>query len=232
MARGFFCGGGRGRWLGLALLLLSGLLLLAAGCATKDVRVKRATEIPAFRRVAVMPFDVTFCRRCADSYPTCRPVGDRIVCDRIKNDIGYRLALSLAREIAIYGKYEVVEPEAAARVLPLVGQVPLREIGRRLGVEMIIFGSVFRYLERIGGPMSVKRPASIYFEVTMHDARTGRKVWYAVFDQTQKSLSADITNLRNFMRGGGRWLTADEFAEVGIAQMVERFPGLIGMKVH
>ncbi len=214
---------------GLLCLLLGGLL---SGCATKDVRVKEIGQIPAFKRVAVMPFDVTFCRSCSDSYPTCRPVGNRIVCDRVSNNIGFQLALSLAREIAIYGKYDVVEPEAAVRVLPLVGQVPMAEIGRRLGVEMLIFGTVMRYQERIGGPMSVQRPASVYFEVSLVDTKTGKTVWYAVFDQTQKSLSDDITNFRNFVRGGGKWLTAAEFAEVGIAQMIERFPGLEGMKIH
>ena len=214
---------------GLFCLLLCGLL---AGCATKDVKIKQVNRIPPFKRVAVMPFDVTFCRNCSDSYPTCRPVGNRIVCDRVSNNVGYQLALSVAREIAIYGKYDVVEPKAAARVLPLVGQVPMAEIGRRLGVEMLIFGTVMRYQERVGGPMSAQRPASVYFEVSLITAATGKTVWYAVFDQTQKSLSDDITNFRNFVRGGGKWLTAAEFAEVGIAQMIERFPGLEGMKIH
>jgi len=214
---------------GLGCLLFFSLL---AGCTTKDVKIQRLNQVPPFRRVAVMPFDVTFCRSCSDSYPTCRPVGNRIVCDRVSNNIGYQLALSVAREIAIYGKYDVVEPEVAARVLPLVGQVPMSEIGRRLGVEMLIFGTVMRYQERVGGPMSAQRPASVYLEVSLIDVKTGKTVWYAVFDQTQKSLSADITNFRNFVRGGGKWLTAAEFAEVGIAQMIERFPGLEGMKIH
>ena len=208
-------------------MLLSVLFLISA-CATKDVRVKTIEVIPQFYRVAVMPFDVTNCRTCVESYPSCRPVGGQIVCDQISSGIGFDLALSLAREIAIYGKYEVLEPLATSRVLPLVGQVPMTEIGRRLGVDVLVFGVINRFQERVGGPMSVRSPASVYFEISMVDARSGRKVWYAVFDQTQKSLSDDITNLRNFMRGGGKWLTAREFADVGIAEMVEKFPGLQG----
>ena len=163
------------------------LLLLVSACTTKDVRVKIIEEIPRFDRVAVMPFNVTNCRTCVESYPSCRPVGGQIVCDQISSGVGFDLALSLAREIAIYGKYEVLEPQAASRVLPLVGQVPMSEIGRRLGVDVLVFGAVNRFQERVGGPMSVRSPASVYFEISMVDARSGRNVWYAVFDQTQKS---------------------------------------------
>lgn len=202
------------------------LLALLAACGTKDVRTQVVETVPPFQRLAVLPFNVTNCATCNQAYPSCRPVGNQIVCDQIVSDIGYELAHSLAREIAIYGVYEVIEPEAAARVLPLIGKVPLTEIGRRLGVEVLLFGNVNRFQERVGGPMSVQKPASVYFEVVMVDARSGRKAWYAVFDQEQKSLSDDITNLRNFVRGGGKWLSAREFADVGIAELVEKFPGL------
>ena len=211
----------------ISLLVLLTLFLFSA-CASKDVRVKELEAIPQFYRVAVLPFNVTNCRTCVESYPSCRPVGGQIVCDQIKSGVGFDLAHSLAREIAIYGKYEVVEPQSAARVLPMLGQVSMIEIGQQLGVEVLVFGVINRYKERVGGPMSVQSPASVYFEITVVDARSGRKVWYAVFDQTQKSLSDDITNLRNFMRGGGKWLTAKEFADIGIAELVEQFPGLQG----
>lgn len=210
-----------------AVIFLSALFLFSA-CATKDVRVKTIEEIPPFKRVAVMPFNVTNCRTCVESYPSCRPVGGQIVCDQISSGIGFDMALSLAREIAIYGKYEVVEPQAAARVLPMIGQVPMTEIGQRLGVDVLVFGVINRYRERVGGPMSVRSPASVYFEISLVDTRSGRTAWYAVFDQTQKSLSDDITNIKNFMRGGGKWLTAREFADVGIAEIIEQFPGLKG----
>ncbi len=207
------------------LILLLTVFLLTA-CTTKDVKVKTLADIPQFKRVAVLPFDVSDCQSCGDSFPTCRPVGNRIICDKINSNIGYDLALSLAREIAIYGKYQVVEPQAAARIMPYVGQVPMKEIGQRLGVDVLVFGNVKRFQERIGGPMTAKKPASVYFEVSMIDARNGQKVWYAIFDRTQKSLSDDITNIRNFVRGGGKWLTAREFAEIGIAETIEQFPGL------
>ena len=209
-----------------SLIFLATVILMFSACTSKNVRVKNLAEIPKFNRVAVLPFEVAGCETCVDSFPTCRPQGDRIVCGKINSKVGYDLALSLAREIAIYGKYDVVEPQAAARILPYAGQISIPEMGRRLGVDMIIFGIVNRFHERVGGPMSVKKPASVYFEVSMVDARSGKKVWRAVFDQTQKSFSDDITDVRNFMRGGGKWLTAREFADIGIAETIEQFPGL------
>ncbi len=209
----------------LMSILLAATFLLGA-CLTKNVRVKNLADIPKFKRIAVLPFEVDGCDTCVDSFPTCRPQGNQIVCGKINSKIGYELALSLAREIAIYGKYEVIEPQAASRILPYIGQISIPEMGLRLGVDMIIFGNVNRFNERVGGPMAVKKPASVYFEVSMIDARSGKKVWYAVFDQTQKSFSDDITDVRNFMRGGGKWLTAREFADIGIAETIEQFPGL------
>lgn len=210
----------------LLISILLSITFLFGACSTKNVRVKRPADIPKFKRIAVLPFEVASCETCVDSFPTCRPQGNRIVCGKINSKIGYDLALSLAREIAIYGKYEVIEPQSAARILPYVGQISMTEMGHRLGVDMIIFGNVNRFQERVGGPMAVKQPASVYFEVSMIDARSGKKVWYAVFDQTQKSFSADITDVKNFMRGGGKWLTAREFADIGIAETIEQFPGL------
>ena len=214
-------------WRRLAILLY--LLTLVTACATKDVRVKVIEAVPPFSRVAVLPFKVTNCPTCGESYPTCRPVEGQIICDQVKSSIGFDLALSFAREIAIYGKYEVVEPQTASKALPMLGQVPITDIGRWLGVDILVFGTVNRFQERVGGPRSVDNPASVYFETFIVDARSGHKVWSAVFDQTQKTLSEDITNVRNFVRGGGKWLTAREFADVGIAEMVERFPGLKGI---
>ncbi len=212
------------RWF---FLIFAVAALMFSACSNKNVRVESLAEIPKFSRVAVLPFAVAGCESCVDSFPTCRPQGGRIACGKTNSEIGYDLALSLAREIAIYGKYEVIEPQAAARVLPpYTGQISIPEMGRRLRVDMIIFGIVNRFQERIGGPMSVQRPASVYFEVSMFDTRSGKKVWNAVFDQTQKSFSADITDVRNFMRGGGKWLTAKEFADIGIAETIEQFPGL------
>ncbi len=210
----------------LLISLLISITFMFSACTTKNVRVKNLADIPKFKRVAVLPFEVAGCETCVDSFPTCRPQGNQIVCGKINSKIGYELALSLAREIAIYGKYEVIEPQEASRILPYVGQISIQEMGHRLGVDMIIFGNVNRFHERVGGPMAVQKPASVYFEVSMIDARSGKKVWYAVFDQTQKSFSDDITDVRNFMRGGGKWLTAREFADIGIAETIEQFPGL------
>jgi hypothetical protein len=49
-------------------------------------------------------------------------------------------------------------------------------------------------------------------------------LWKARFDKTQISLSENLFDLQTFLKAKGRWMTADELAEMGLADFVETFP--------
>jgi len=225
----------KGRWLYLCLWLgIFGMLWLMISCSAKKYTIVSPSQdkVPAYGSVAVLPFHVAGGKRNIQAMTSCQLANEQIKCEQVATQIGLQVATSMAREIAIYGLHRVVEPLGALEVIPDLGIVPVRDIGRRLGVDMLIFGTVTRYLERVGGPYGVTRPASVAFEVIMVDARSGRKVWAGKFNHTQKGLSEDLTNLGSFLQGGGKWLTARELADVGIARLVKQLPGLEGKEIH
>lgn len=214
-------------------LLFFVFLLSLLSCANKDTIVSpRLEKVPPFESVGVLPFHLAGGNGNIQTITSCQLAQEQIKCEQVASQIGLQTATSMAREIAIYGLYRVVEPHEALAIIPNLGMVSVRDIGLKLKVDMLIFGTISRYLERVGGPYGVTRPASVAFDVMMVDARTGKKVWAGKFSHTQKGLSEDLTNLGSFLRGGGKWLTASELADVGIARLVRQLPGLEGKEIH
>ena len=46
----------------------------------------------------------------------------------------------------------------------------------------------------------------------------------ARYDKTQMSLSENVLDFQTFLKARGRWMSADELAEIGISEFVETFP--------
>ncbi len=218
---------------GCFCLFVCGLMLCLSSCATKGTLISSSGDkVPTYKSIAVLPFHLAGGNDNIQTMTSCQLSKEQIKCEQVASKIGLLTATSMAREIAIYGLHRVVEPREALAIIPNLGLVPVENIGRKLKVDMLVFGTVTRYLERIGGPYGVTRPASVAFEVVMVDARSGKKVWAGKFSHTQKGLSEDLTNLGSFLRGGGKWLTVRELADVGIARLVQQLPGLKGKEIY
>lgn len=99
-----------------------------------------------------------------------------------------------------------------------------RKAGQKMGADMILVGSVWRYRERTGGPAATWNPASVAFELYLVEVGSGDALWIGGFDETQKSLSENIWDLGTFLERGARWLTANELARYGMRQLVEQIP--------
>jgi hypothetical protein len=87
------------------------------------------------------------------------------------------------------------------------------------GATAVVLGKVTRWREREGSAAGATRPASIAFEVSLHQAPSGRRLWTGRFDETQRSLTEAILRARQYPGGGTRWLTAAEFARWGAAEV-------------
>jgi hypothetical protein len=89
------------------------------------------------------------------------------------------------------------------------------------GATSVVLGEVYRWRERSGEALGTDRPASVGYELSLHEAPSGRRLWSSRFDETQRPLSADVRNLRRYPGGGSRWLTAAELARWGAAAAAE-----------
>ena len=99
----------------------------------------------------------------------------------------------------------------------------LLNVGRALGVDTVMQGHVYRFVERAGSNYSVNSPASITFDVDIIQVADGRLVWSGHFNETQKSLSENLFQLRTFIKRGGRWITAQEMAFNGLEDLLKKF---------
>lgn len=104
----------------------------------------------------------------------------------------------------------------------------LTEVGREIGADGIVAGYLFYYVERKGFDYSAEKPASVAFCVHLIDVKSGVSVWKGVFDKTQSSLMENIFDILPFIKGGGKWLTAEELSREGIKEILKGFPNLKG----
>jgi len=89
------------------------------------------------------------------------------------------------------------------------------------GATSVVLGEVYRWRERSGEALASDRPASVGYELSLHQAPGGRRLWTSRFDETQRPLSADVRNLSRYPGGGSRWLTAAELARWGAGAAAE-----------
>ena len=85
------------------------------------------------------------------------------------------------------------------------------------GATSVVLGEVYRWRERSGEALGTDRPASVGYQMSLHQAPSGRRLWNSRFDETQRPLSDDVRNLGRYPGGGSRWLTAAELARWGAA---------------
>jgi len=100
----------------------------------------------------------------------------------------------------------------------------LQQIGQRFSADAVLVGYLYRWRERVGSNQAADRPASVAFDLSLIRAEDGAIVWREKFDKTQKALSENLFEWDTFVRGKGRWMTAEELAELGLEDMLSRMP--------
>ncbi len=107
------------------------------------------------------------------------------------------------------------------------GTLPIdvvKSMGEKTGAEAVLTGVVTRYEEREGGPLGVKKPASIGFEVNLINTIDGTLLWSGRYAETQKSLAEDLGMIFTFFKRKGKWLTAEELARYGVEDVLKTLP--------
>lgn len=97
-------------------------------------------------------------------------------------------------------------------------------LGKKLKVDYVLAGNVWRYRERAGSAYGVEDPASVAFTLHLVRMESQRVVWVRVFNETQRSLSENLFRAREFFRRGAKWLTAKELASYGMKDVMGSFP--------
>ena len=112
--------------------------------------------------------------------------------------------------------------------IPRDKDVSLRDLAQRVGKAVnashIIAGNVWRYKDKVGGGVGAPSPAAVAFGTYLIEVDTGRVLWQAFFDKTQKALSENLLEASDFFKAGGRWLSAEELARIGVNGIFKKYP--------
>ncbi|MDY6882018.1 MAG: hypothetical protein SV686_17430 [Thermodesulfobacteriota bacterium] len=96
----------------------------------------------------------------------------------------------------------------------------LQKVGMIFDADAVLAGYVYRRRERDGTGYGVKRPASVALDLHLLRPSDGVVLWMSKFDKTQRSLTENILDLSTFIKGKGRWMTAEELAAIGLDKLI------------
>jgi hypothetical protein len=96
----------------------------------------------------------------------------------------------------------------------------INRIATDAGAQKVMLGYVYRFRQRVGASLSVESPASVAYDILLLDVDGGRVLWQGYLDETQKSLSEDLTQIDKFLRRGASWMTAEDLASESIAHQI------------
>ncbi len=183
-----------------------------------------------------MPFDDMQQMCGIDSSFKCPFLGSMHEVGKVREGAGEFLTEHLMSRLRDEKKMRLIDPGQAVGVRSKIlskndGELSQKELilemARSVGAQSVILGRVFQYRERIGTSYSVEVPASVAFDLILLRVSDGQVLWADHFAETQKSLSENLFLLGTFIKRGGRWLTADELAESGLRQLLNRFPDTV-----
>jgi hypothetical protein len=185
--------------------------LLALGCAQNLVQDRSAasTEALAVATVAVVPF-------AAAPRPgagALRPDAASLVASYVGESL-------VAKGVEVVPASDVEQSFGASTP---TGPSAVALVRERFGADAVVVGSVHRFRERDGEAMGALHPASVGFEVKLY-AADGKLYASKIFDHTQVALGENALTAAQYPGAGSRWLSAEELARWGAAEIVKSLP--------
>lgn len=143
-----------------------------------------------------------------------------------------RMNESLFSRMVESKKYEFISPGQAQGTLASllstnsgIGEAELfMSLGKGVEADAVLAGYLYRWVEREGADYGVNRPASVAFDLYLIQTSDGVILWKGGFDKTQHSLTENLLDLSTFLKAKGRWMSAEALAEMGLSELLERFP--------
>jgi Peptidoglycan-synthase activator LpoB len=104
------------------------------------------------------------------------------------------------------------------------------QVGQATGADAVLYGTVERYVERVGAEYAADKPASVAFSLKLVDMKSKQVVWTAKFSKTQQPLGTNFFNLPTFLENKGQWVLASELASAGVKQAIENLRSSLGIE--
>ncbi|MFH1036282.1 MAG: hypothetical protein V1806_17425 [Pseudomonadota bacterium] len=213
------------------VLLLAAISLLAACQAQKQTASERLARQWMPAKVAVLPFQVV--EASGDDTIVRSPLtGSAFTAGAVTEGAAVALDQSLDNALPKMTGLSLVPFNQAGAVFERLRRQKFSldmlqaavETGKKLNAEGVLLGFVYRFAQRVGGPYAADRPASAAFDLAMVRVSDGAVVWKNSFDETQQSFADNVLAAGQYMDRGLRWFTVQEWGDIGLHQMLQRFP--------
>lgn len=134
--------------------------------------------------------------------------------------------------------YTLISPEQVREIFqknlasnPILGDIDLlKSIGQQFSADAVLVGYIYQWRERQGTDYAAKQPASVALDLYMVETNVGAILWKGNYDKTQRSLSENILDRMTFLRAGGKWLSAEQLAQLGLEDFLASLPKAKGVK--
>jgi len=93
--------------------------------------------------------------------------------------------------------------------------------GKKMDVDLVMAGTLWRYRERQGTAYAAESPASVAFSLFLINVDNGNIYWKGSFNKTQPPLSENLLNAKLYFKEGLKWFTAREFATLGVKNLLK-----------
>jgi hypothetical protein len=187
-------------------------LLLALGCGratTPPLDVTAKPDLGRIRRLAVAPV-------------TASPTTGGDAAARAPSAVTAMLSQAAGRQSA----WEIVDAaevrEAAASLPAADPESRAGSLAARIGADAALTATVSVYEERQGAKYGASQGAAVSLSVLLVPAGARQASWKASYAIRQQPLTYNLWDLWEMLRGGPRWLTADELAKIGVDEAVGR----------
>ena len=217
-----------------ALMLLLIVSAACCSCATDNYSQQKSPVDKEIKTLLVVPFknqavlrgeNVTYrCNLCGSVFTTSTVENgaDAILTENVIQLLSNRQAIVLvpSDRIGDIREQQLLDNESKpSRQLSL-----LVEIGKKLGADAVLTGSIYRWIDRSGSNFATDVPASVGFDLDLVDTKTAQIIWHARFDESQQHLSDNLLKLGTFLKRGAKWVTARDLAVEGLKDLLERSP--------
>lgn len=228
--------------------LISMTMLLILGCSGMKTSTKASVQLNKYQvhRIALIPFDTMATPQAVSSngpslsvpsgaqrseapiafppmrYQDVRPTPTHVV----PPVAGEKITDLMWDKLKTRSGLDILSPrkaEAAARELMGAGAsslAPVHKIAQRLSADAALSGKVLVYQERVGGRLGADPPAAVGFEVKLV-ASDGVVLWEGNYYEKQRPMIEDFLG---FIQRYGMFVTAEELAAYGAAELLEAFP--------
>lgn len=212
------------------LLVLASLSLGCAGSGksqTKsppDIEIKTMLVVPFKNQSLLNGENATYrCNLCGGMFTTSRVEkdADTFVTDAIVNILSARKTITLIPNDRVNSvrKKLLLGYESKPSDLVL-----LIEIGKKLGADAILTGSVYKFRQRVGSDFAADAPASVGLDIDLIHVSTGQLIWQTRLDETQDYLTNNFMKIFTFFKRKGKWVTAEKLASSGLKDVLEGSP--------